>query len=61
MRILLIGSGGRESALAWKISQSPLLEKGIPTCGKHKVSISTVLEAREEERLNSVPEVSGEL
>ena len=27
MRILLIGSGGRESALAWKISQSPLLEK----------------------------------
>lgn len=26
-RILLLGSGGRESALAWKISQSPLTEK----------------------------------
>ena len=27
MKVLLLGSGGRESALAWKISQSPLLEK----------------------------------
>lgn len=27
MRILLLGSGGRESALAWKMAQSPLLEK----------------------------------
>lgn len=27
MNVLLIGSGGRESALAWKISQSPLLTK----------------------------------
>jgi phosphoribosylamine--glycine ligase len=27
MNILLLGSGGRESALAWKISQSPLAEK----------------------------------
>ncbi|MFM9074167.1 MAG: phosphoribosylamine--glycine ligase N-terminal domain-containing protein, partial [Bacteroidota bacterium] len=26
MRILLIGSGGRENALAWKISQSPSCE-----------------------------------
>lgn len=26
-RILLLGSGGREHALAWKIAQSPLLEK----------------------------------
>ncbi len=27
MNVLLIGSGGRENALAWKISQSPMLEK----------------------------------
>lgn len=27
MDILLLGSGGRESALAWKMSQSPLLDK----------------------------------
>ena len=27
LRILLIGNGGREHALAWKLSQSPLVEK----------------------------------
>ena len=27
MQILLLGSGGREHALAWKISQSPKCEK----------------------------------
>lgn len=27
MNLLLLGSGGRESALAWKISQSPLVDK----------------------------------
>ncbi|MDQ7031380.1 MAG: phosphoribosylamine--glycine ligase [Desulfonauticus sp.] len=27
MKVLIIGSGGREDALAWKISQSPLLTK----------------------------------
>lgn len=27
MKVLLLGSGGRESALAWKMAQSPLLEQ----------------------------------
>ena len=43
MRILLLGSGGREHAFAWKISQSPLCEKlyvapgnaGTDTCGEN--------------------------
>ena len=29
MRILLVGSGGREHALAWKLRQSPLVERLI--------------------------------
>ena len=27
MKLLLLGSGGREHALAWKIAQSPKIEK----------------------------------
>lgn len=33
MNVLLIGSGGREHALAWKLAQSPLLEKLFITPG----------------------------
>jgi phosphoribosylamine--glycine ligase len=47
VRILLLGSGGREHALAWKVSQSSLCEKlfiapgnaGTATCGEN-VNIS---------------------
>jgi phosphoribosylamine--glycine ligase len=40
MRILLVGSGGREHALAWKIAQSPLLTElhcapGNPGVARH--------------------------
>ena len=40
MRILLVGGGGREHALAWKIAQSPLVEHlwaapGNPGIAKH--------------------------
>lgn len=48
MNILLLGSGGREHALAWKISQSPLLSKlyiapgnaGTTDCGEN-VALNT--------------------
>ena len=40
MNILLVGSGGREHALAWKIAQSPLVKRlvaapGNPGMAKH--------------------------
>ena len=43
MKLLLLGSGGREHALAWKIAQSPKVEKlyiapgnaGTSSVGKH--------------------------
>jgi phosphoribosylamine--glycine ligase len=40
MKILLVGSGGREHALAWKIAQSPLVDKiyaapGNPGIARH--------------------------
>ena len=36
MKILLLGSGGREHALAWKIAQSPKVEKAIHRSGKRR-------------------------
>ena len=27
MKVLIVGSGGREHAIAWKISQNPKVEK----------------------------------
>ena len=45
MRVLIIGSGGREHALAWKISQSPLVEEIFVAPGnggtqKYNIAIS---------------------
>ena len=33
MRVLVVGSGGREHALAWKIAQSPLVERVLAAPG----------------------------
>ncbi len=44
MNILLIGSGGREHALAWKIAQSPLLTRLV--CAPGNPGIAEVCETR---------------
>ena len=44
MNILLVGSGGREHALAWKIAQSPLLTKLV--CAPGNPGIAQVCEIR---------------
>ncbi|KAK5654137.1 hypothetical protein OQA88_7568 [Cercophora sp. LCS_1] len=69
LRILLIGNGGRENALAWKLSQSPLVESiiAVPgnggTAGLPKVTNNTtvsdddfpgLVELAKEERINLV-------
>lgn len=56
MNVLLIGSGGREHALAWKIAQSPLLTKlycapGNP--GMAQVSECVPIQAMELEKILS--------
>jgi phosphoribosylamine--glycine ligase len=49
MRVLLLGSGGREHALAWKIAQSPLLEHlwaapGNPGIARHARCLDLVVD-----------------
>ena len=36
MKILIVGSGGREHALAWKIAQSPRLTRAILRPGERR-------------------------
>ncbi len=42
MKVLIVGGGGREHALTWKISQSPLIEKIY--CAPGNAGISTIAE-----------------
>ena len=59
MRCLLVGSGGRESALAWKLSRSPLLKSlflypGSPSTSCH----GTMVEAHEVDPVRSSSSLS---
>jgi phosphoribosylamine--glycine ligase len=45
MNILLVGSGGREHALAWKIAQSPLLTRLV--CAPGNPGMAAISEVRE--------------
>ncbi len=44
MKVLLVGSGGREHALAWKMAQSPVLERLIAAPGSD--GMATLCETR---------------
>ena len=34
MKVLIVGSGGREHAIAWKVAQSPKVDKDLLRPGK---------------------------
>lgn len=56
MKLLVIGSGGREHAIAWKLAQSPLVEQVFVAPG----NAGTALEAKlENVPITSIPELAA--
>ena len=47
MRILVIGAGGREHALIWKIAQSPLVKKIYAAPGNAELKEGSIIWARD--------------
>src|SRR3712207_3946028 len=59
MRILIIGSGGREDAIAWKLQQNPRVEKIL--IKPSSLSIEELLEIAKEEKIDFTMVGSEEL
>lgn len=58
MKILLLGSGGREHALAWKIAQSPKVDKlyiAPGNAGTAEAGENVEIKADDFERLKDLP------
>ena len=57
MKLLLLGSGGREHALAWKIAQSPKIEKlyiAPGNAGTREVGENVAIKADDFEGINNL-------
>ncbi len=50
MKVLMIGNGGREHALAWKAAQSPLAEKVFVAPGNAGTALEAKLRKRGDRR-----------
>lgn len=61
MKVLLIGSGGREHALAWKIARSPVMEKlcMVPALCRHRFPDPRKILAVSSERLSAPPDIAA--
>ena len=59
MKILVLGSGGREHALVWKIGQSPLVEQII--CSPGNAGIAQICEVRSGDAVEIAHEFGADL
>ena len=55
MKVLIVGSGGREHAIAWKISQNPKVEKIFAAPGNAYNKVREIYVADEDrEKMNKI-------